>query len=453
MHKLFRHPSLERPCLRAVSTMLLCLGLTGLAVAQSSSEPFHFGKVDLEFLDQIKQLDKKFEDRGLVYREPELNAYVDRVGRSLIKADEPMENVVWRFRVFRDPSVNAFALPNGSIYVHTGLLALLENEAQLAGVLAHEIIHVRNRHSYLSYRSYRKKVLTANIVTAVASAFGGGFQVGLAAQFMLTLSVIGYSRELEKEADIEGARLMAASPYDPKEMRAALESLLPKYEVDLDGDPFYSDHPKTKDRIAYLNEWLSKSAPKRDTESAGLSIEDYLKNAAEATRHDIQLAIDAGMYRTATALGNRLVAAQPDLASNLTALANSYTALGPRSPEPLPEEKTGHGKKEAGKRHSKLTLQEEDRTLAATPAGQELQKANCAEAEKLYRRATELEPNYAPAWRGLGELFEKQKQSQQSIEAYHKYLELQPGAMDRLMIMRRVKAMESTNEHNEKTAE
>src|SRR5215475_3767824 len=138
MHKLFRHPPLERLCLRALSTMLLCLGLTGLAVAKSSSEPFHFGEVDLEFLDQIKQLDKKFEDRGLIYREPELNAYVDRVGRSLINADEQMENVVWRFRVFRDPSVNAFALPNGSIYVHTGLLALMENEAQLAGVMAHE---------------------------------------------------------------------------------------------------------------------------------------------------------------------------------------------------------------------------------------------------------------------------------------------------------------------------
>jgi predicted Zn-dependent protease len=57
--------------------------------------------------------------KGLIYRDPELNAYVDRVGRSLLKPEDQLENVVWRFRVFRDPSVNAFALPNGSIYVNT----------------------------------------------------------------------------------------------------------------------------------------------------------------------------------------------------------------------------------------------------------------------------------------------------------------------------------------------
>jgi predicted Zn-dependent protease len=429
---------------------LLWLALTGLGAAQTRPEPFRFGEVDLEFLDQIKQLDKKFEDRGLVYREPELNAYVDRVARSLIKTDEQLENVVWRFRVYRDPAVNAFALPNGSIYVNTGLLARMESEAQLAGVLAHEIIHVRNRHSYLSYRSYRKKVLTANIVGIATSAFGVGLEVGLAAQFMLALSVIGYSRELEKEADLEGAQLMAASPYEPKAMVTAFESLMEKYEVDLYGEPFYGDHPKTKDRIAYLNEWISKSAPKRETEQAGSSKEDYLKNVAEVTRHDIQLAIDAGLYRTATALGKRLVAARPELASNLTALADAHAALGPRTPEPVAEEKTGQGKKEAKKRRNKLTLQEEERALAATPEGEEWRKTNYVEAEKLYRRAIESEPNYALAWRGLGELFEKQSQAQQSIEAYRKYLELLPAAMDRLMIMRRVKALESKGAPNEK---
>jgi predicted Zn-dependent protease len=430
--------------------MLLCVVLAGLAAAQSPTESFRFGDFDLELLDQVKQLEKKFEDRGLIYREPQLNDYVDRVGRSLLKPENQLENVVWRFYVYRDPAVNAFAHPTGSIYVNTGLLARMENEAQLAGVLAHEIIHVRNRHSYLEYRSYRKKALTANIITTVVGVLGGA-DVGLAAQFMLMISVIGYSRELEKEADLEGAQLMAASPYEPKAMVTALESLMQKYEVDLYGEPFYGDHPKTKDRIAYLTEWISKSATKRETESAGLSKEDYLKNAAEVTRHDIQLAIDAGLYRTATALGKRLVAIQPELAANLTALADAYTALGPRAPEPLAEEKTGQGKKEARKRRSNLTLQEEERTLAATTAGKEWQKANYAEAERLYRRATELEPNYALAWRGLGEMYEKQSQSQQSVEAYRKYLELRHAAMDRLMIMRRVKALESKIAPNEKT--
>lgn len=444
MPGVFHHALINRhACLRVAQALLLCLCLTGAASAQARVEPFRFGEVDLEFLDQIKQLDKKFEDQGLVYREPELNAYVDRLGQSLLKPEDQLENVTWRFRVFRDPAVNAFALPNGSIYVFTGLLARMETEAQVAGVLAHEIIHVRNRHSYLSYRSYRKKMLTINLLSIAGAYSGmGGFGASLAAQFMLAISVVGYSRELEKEADLDGAQLMTASPYDPKAMIIAFESMQQKYEVDLDGEPFYGDHPKTKDRIAYLNEWLSKSAPRRETPSAGLSKEDYQKNVAGVTRHDIELAIDAGLYRTATTLGKRLIESQPELAANLTALADAYTALGPRSLEPTAEEKSGQGKREARKRRSKLTLQEEERTLAATAAGQERQKINFAEAEKLYRRATELEPNYALAWRGLGELFEKQKQSQPSVEAYRKYLELQPAAMDRLMIMRRIKTLE-----------
>src|SRR5215470_12284609 len=137
-----KHP--QRPPLRnhqsllVIAALLSCVVLTGLATAQTSQESFRFGEVDLEFLDQIKQLDKKFEEQGLVYREPQLNAYIDRLGRSLLKPEDQLENVVWQFRVMRKPTINAFAMPNGSIYVHTGLLARMENEAQLASVLSHE---------------------------------------------------------------------------------------------------------------------------------------------------------------------------------------------------------------------------------------------------------------------------------------------------------------------------
>ena len=136
MPELFRHGSIHHSCLRVISALLSLLVLTSFAAAKTDQESFHFGEVDLEFLDQIKQQDKRFEDQGLVYREPQLSAYVDRVGHSLLKPEDQLENVDWKFRVLRDPTVNAFALPNGSIYVHTGLLAMMENEAQLASVLA-----------------------------------------------------------------------------------------------------------------------------------------------------------------------------------------------------------------------------------------------------------------------------------------------------------------------------
>jgi beta-barrel assembly-enhancing protease len=435
-------------CIQQAFLLSVCLlSFTVVITAQEAGEPFRFGEVDLKFLDQIKQLDKKFEDQGLVYKDAEANSHLDRIGRSLLKSEVQLENVEWRFRILRDPSVNAFAMPNGSIYVHTGLLARMEHESQLAAVLAHEIIHVRNRHSYRNFRSYRKKTLTINLLSAAAGLTGLS-GLDLAAQFILTISIIGYTRELEKEADLEGARLMLASPYNAQAIIGALECLQNQYEVDLDGEPFYGDHPKLKDRISYLRDFLTKSAASRDGQTSdgnpdhGDHKEKYQLDIAAATRHNIQLGIEGGLYRTAVTLGKRLVEVQPNEA-NLTSLADAYSALGPRPFEPTEEEKSKRGKGEARKRRGKLTLLEQERELAATPAGQEMQKANYEESEKLYRRAIESDPGFALAWRGLGALLEKRDQSQNAVDAYRKYIEVQPGAMDRLLIMRRIKNLEA----------
>ena len=113
-------------------------------------------------------MDERFEKEGLVYHEAALDAYLDRVGKAVLAGKE-IENVNWKFRVLRDPVPNAFALPNGSIYINTGMLALLEEEAQLASVLAHEVIHVTERHTYEQNRSLRKKVLAVNILSTIGT--------------------------------------------------------------------------------------------------------------------------------------------------------------------------------------------------------------------------------------------------------------------------------------------
>ena len=102
------------------------------------------------------------------------NAYLLRVGKSLIPRGLELEKVSWRFRALRDPQPNAFALPNGSIYVTTGLLTLIDNESQLAAIIAHELTHVMRRHTYLHNRSNRKKFLTMNVMSAVGAYAPGG---------------------------------------------------------------------------------------------------------------------------------------------------------------------------------------------------------------------------------------------------------------------------------------
>lgn len=430
----------------------LCLQPGALAQAgkeQANKEAFRFGDADRELLEQVSQLDKKFEEHGLVYQNAALNAYVEQIGRSLLPKDEPLENVTWKFRVFRDPSVNAFALANGSIYVHTGLLALLENESQLAGVLAHEIVHVRNRHQYLAYRSSRKKAATAHVFAAIGGYTGmGGFAASIAAQFVLSLTVSGYSRELEKEADLEGAQALLASPYDPNEMAGAFRQLQKKFDVDLDRhilESLYGSHPKLKDRTEYVGEAVSRAPQKKTLTAEELAAlkERYLRACEEVTRHNIRLDIEKGLYRTAIAHGRKLVDFRADSADNVVALADAYAALGPRTPEPTAEELSDKGKGDTRKMKNKLTLDEEEEALAATSAGQDLRKKNFVEAEKLYRHAIELDGHNAMAYRGLGALLEKAQNAEEAVSAYRRYVELKPDAIDRLLVMRRVKALEA----------
>src|SRR5258706_1863177 len=144
------------------------------ATAPPVREEFKFDKVDLELLEQVNLLDRRFERDGMVLDDPATNTYLFRIGQSLIPKGLLLENVVWRFKVLRDPQPNAFALPNGSIYVSTGLLALMDNESQLAAVLAHEMTHVMRRHQYEQNRSNRKKYLTMNVIAAVGAYAPGG---------------------------------------------------------------------------------------------------------------------------------------------------------------------------------------------------------------------------------------------------------------------------------------
>src|ERR1041385_3253104 len=128
----------------------------GEATPPPVREQFKFGDVDLEVLEQADLLDVRLERDGLVLADEPANAYLRRIGKSLVPQGLALERVKGNFRALRDPQPNAFALPNGSIYVTTGLLALVDNEYKLDAVLAHELTHVMRRHTYLENRSMRK---------------------------------------------------------------------------------------------------------------------------------------------------------------------------------------------------------------------------------------------------------------------------------------------------------
>lgn len=179
------------------------------------------------------------------YDDARLAAYVDSIGQRLARVSE-LPDLGWTFTLLDDPAVNAFAMPGGYIFVTRGILAHLNSEAQLAGVLGHEIGHVTARHSA---RQITQQQL-AGLGLGLAGAFSSSFRrySGLADQ-ALGLLLLKYGRDDETQADELGIRYATAAGFDPREIPATYAMLKRIGERSGGGLPYYlSTHPDPGDR-------------------------------------------------------------------------------------------------------------------------------------------------------------------------------------------------------------
>ncbi len=156
-----------------------------------------------------------------LYDDPELAAYVSALGKELAATSE-RPDLPWTFRVVDDPTVNAFALPGGYIYVTRGILAHLESEAELAGVVGHEIGHVTARHSVNQISKQQLAGLAtmgAMIAKPELQQFGGLAETGLGLMFLK------FGRDDERQSDDLGLRYLQRANYDPRPMADVMEML------------------------------------------------------------------------------------------------------------------------------------------------------------------------------------------------------------------------------------
>ncbi|MEX0617858.1 MAG: M48 family metalloprotease [Pseudohongiellaceae bacterium] len=153
-----------------------------------------------------------------VYEDEELLAYVTEVGNR-VAATSHRPDLEYHFTIIDSPEINAFALPGGYVYVNRGLLTYMNNEAQLAAVLAHEIGHITARHSVQAHARGRFTNVAAGVggfVTAVATGSGFiGSQISEVASIWAQTGLSGFGRELELEADRLGAEYLYQAGYDP----------------------------------------------------------------------------------------------------------------------------------------------------------------------------------------------------------------------------------------------
>lgn len=160
-----------------------------------------------------REMHEKMMAEGAAYDNQSLQEYVNRIGQSLVSnSDRP--SLGFTFTVLDNPDINAFATPGGYIYVNRGLMAFLDNEAELAGVISHEIGHITARH--VSRQNTAQ--MTNKTLGFLAYVFTGSREVAEASNMAGTALVRGYGRDHELEADGLGARYMHATGYDPYEL-------------------------------------------------------------------------------------------------------------------------------------------------------------------------------------------------------------------------------------------
>ena len=143
---------------------------------------------------------KRLDYSGYIYDDPILAAYVSGVAQNLIPEDFANKGISIQVKIIKNPLLNAFAYPNGVIYVHTGILSKMETEAQLATILGHEISHVTHRHAIQNYRSVKNTTAVLATLQMTAIPFGVyGDLAQVLGQLGAAAAVTGYSRELETE--------------------------------------------------------------------------------------------------------------------------------------------------------------------------------------------------------------------------------------------------------------
>ncbi|MFN3751151.1 MAG: M48 family metalloprotease [Thiobacillus sp.] len=341
---------------------------------------------------EADEFDHALARAGKVNPDPALTAYLQGILDRLY----PEFTGHLRVRPLNAPHLNAFALPNGSIYVNTGLIARFENEAQLATVLAHEGAHFTHRHAL----QQAERVKNAAAFALVVAMLG----VPLVGDLIALSSMFGYSREHEREADAIGHQRLIAAGYAARESIRTFEHLQEEIRAaDIREPFFFASHPRLQERIDSFRDLV------RDGDTGEVGRERFL--AATGTLRLTALAADLAAFRTRQIL---LVLANPERRRDYPPEAAYYLGEAYR--------------------------------LRNDPGDE-------AAAEREFRLAIEAVPQFAPPYRALGLLHYKRGQVEDARRALRRYLMLAPDAADRGFVEYYLRLMDapSAATHNEKT--
>jgi predicted Zn-dependent protease len=239
--------------------------LTGLLLAQGPSR-FRPG-FNLFSKEQDVQLGQEnaaqVRKQMPIVSDPFLNEYVNRIGKRLANSQEAQESgFPFTFEVVADPSINAFALPGGPMFINTGLLKAVDSEAELAGVMGHEMSHVILRHG----TNQASKQNLIKLPALLGAQMAGGSLTGQLAQLGIGLGansvLLKFSRSAESQADLMGSHIMAEGGYNPEEM-ARFFNKLNEQSGGSRSLQFLSSHPNPDNRERAIEEEIHRMPGQR----------------------------------------------------------------------------------------------------------------------------------------------------------------------------------------------
>lgn len=238
------------PYVKHVLLIVLTAFVTGCASMSGVSTSFSSGKdtgnlheKEQRLWSQAREYDRTIRRSGQLYNNRRVRQYLQGVMNRLYPEFRGKITV----RVFDSTQLGAFALPNGSIYFNVGLLARMDNEAQLATVLGHEAVHFINKHSF------KGRVRQKNASAFASSGIPFGNLIAIS-------SITGYSRSFEREADAKGYQRLVRSGYDARESHKVFQHLANEIKaLDAKEPYFFSTHPKLVERIESFKKLSAKA--------------------------------------------------------------------------------------------------------------------------------------------------------------------------------------------------
>jgi len=210
--------------------------------------------------DDVKlgqQASQEIQKELPVMRDEEVNSYLNNIGRRLaggIPAEFSHPEFRYTFTAVNLREINAFALPGGPMYINRGMIEKAHNEGEVAGVMAHEMVHVALRHGTAQQTAatpYAVGQVAGQILGAIVGG-GWGRVISEGSNFGIGTAFLRFSREYEKQADLLGAQIMARAGYDPRDMANVFRTI--EKESGPGGPQWLSDHPNPGNRYEYINQ-------------------------------------------------------------------------------------------------------------------------------------------------------------------------------------------------------